>query len=183
MDGGRFASVHLALGSERYDLRVRPVVIALGAGPDAAGADVVWVADPADVDLAASPLPVGADARDADHVEALAGAGAAVVGIRSGDDGALAAAGARGLAVLVDPADVAMAATHLPPERLLVRSACPVAGTVACVDAAPGPAGWGRLTVAATAGVRVVRTAEPRSVRRVTTVVDAILAAREVPAP
>ena len=32
-------------------------------------------------------------------------------------------------------------------------------------------------------GVRVVRTAEPRSARRVTAVVDRILAAREVPAP
>lgn len=178
--------MHLALGSERFDLRGRTVVIALVAGVGSApvsGADVIWLAEAAGADLTGGSALAGADACDADHVEALAGAGAAVVGIRAGDERAVAAAGAWGLAVLVDPADVVTAAAHLPPERLLARSDGPVAGAVACFDAAPGPAGWGALTVAMSAGVRVVRTAEPRSVRRVTTVVEAILAVREVPVP
>jgi hypothetical protein len=173
--------VHLVLGSERYDLRARAVVVARveHPGQPAPGADAVWVADPAGA--GAHHLPVGADAVDADHVHRLADAGVSAVGIAPGDRRAASAAEERGLTVLVTPDDVADAAALLPPERVLVCGSAPRAGAVACCTPdGTGPAAWAQVTVAMRSGVRVVRTNEPGSVRRVATVVQRLVDAREV---
>ena len=144
--------MHLVLGPERDDLDARTVVIARDDCPDASD---------------------GADA-----VHRLADCGAVAVALRPGDLAGLEAAAERHLTVLVDPADVA-AAGAIPPGQLLVRAGRPVEGAVACADpAGTGPAAWGEVVAALVAGVRVVRTAEPASIRRVAGVVDRLVAAR-----
>lgn len=173
--------MHLVLGPERFDLRDRTVVVARGpaAGASLLGADALWADDLGDEDLRRLPVPVGADADDADDVARLAEAGAVAVGIRAGDRGACAAARERGLTLLVHRADLPDVAGTVPPERLLVAAAAAAGGAVACADPpGSGPAAWGAATVALLAGVRVVRTAEPASLRRVATVVDRLHAAR-----
>ncbi|MFP5322197.1 MAG: hypothetical protein ACLGIC_10170 [Acidimicrobiia bacterium] len=166
--------MHLVLGSERVDLRRGVVVIATPetSAADRRHADLAWVRHGAD----APEAPFGGDAADAAGVRRLADAGAVVVGLADPTESALDAAGERGLAVLV-PA-VRRAAGRIPPERLLVTSDSPVDGAVAVLDLdATGPAAWGRATVALAAGVRVVRTSEPRSIRRVATVVERLTTA------
>jgi len=148
------------------------------------GADALWCTTPIVDDAAAAGLPVGAEARDAGDVERLAAAGVALVGIRAGDHDACRAAASDGRTVLVQPADVAAARALVPPERLLVDAPRPVDGAVACCSPdLAGPAAWGEVAAALAAGVRVVRSAEVRSARRVATVLERLRRAREVVAP
>jgi hypothetical protein len=173
--------VHLVLGSQRHDLREGTVLVALvgRAGAPVAGADALWAADVDDAGLHDVPLPVGADAVDAEHVHRLADAGVAAVAIRPGDRRAGVAAAERGLTVLVEAADLPGVAGRFPPERVLVAAHHPVEGAVTCwTPAGCGPAAWGEATVVLTAGVRVLRTTEPRSMRRVATVAERLSRAR-----
>lgn len=173
--------MHLVLGSQRHDLRHRTVVIARVPRPGhpASGADALWASTLGGVDVRAVPVPVGVDASDADDVHRLADAGVAAVAIRPGDREACAAAAERDLTVLLAPDDVAAAAAF-PAERVLVANASPIAGGVACFTPdADGPAAWGAVTWSLAEGVRVLRTSESRSVRRVATVVERLVAARE----
>lgn len=174
--------MQLVLGSERYDLRDRTVILArvAGAAPDTTGADALWVDPHAVAGLRACPLPIGVDARSAAHVHELVDAGAVAVGVPAGHRDVAEAAQQRGTSLLVHPSDTSAVAGGAPPERLLVRSNRPVDGGVACcVATGRGPAAWGDVAVALAAGVRVVLTPEPASIRRVAVVVERLAAARE----
>lgn len=207
MPGGRFAPVHLVLGSDRVDLAGRVLVIARTGSPDgeAPGADLRWIqgaawspgagpapaltgragaepSGPAPASIGGPP-PWGADAGGVDDVHRLADAGAVVLGLADPDPGSCAAAVERGLAVVVPAAQAERAAALVAADRLLVLVDGPsVDGlpAIACLDLADeGPAAWGRATVALAVGVRAVRTPEPRSLRRVAAVVDRIRAAHQ----
>jgi len=174
--------VHLVLGSQRHDLRDRTVVIARVDRPvhPVPGADALWAGTVDGVDLRALTIAVGADASDAADVHRLADAGAAAVALAPGDRTACAAAAQRELTVLVPLADAGAAVASLPPDRVLVAHGSPVAdGTTCFTPPGEGPAAWAAATRALAAGVRVVRTAEPRSMRRVATVVERLVAARQ----
>jgi len=172
--------VHLVLGSQRVDLDARVLVVGRVGTVEAPapGADLRWLPS-VPSDAVPGDVPFGADAGSADEVRSLAALGAVAVGLAGTDAEALAAAVAGGLAVLVPAAAAAGAASQVPPERLVAVGAGAHDGPgVACLDLDDlGPAAWGRATVALSQGVRAVRTGEPRSIRRVATVVERLVAA------
>lgn len=177
--------MHLVLGSQRHDLRYRTFVIARvhhAAGPRP-GADALWadeVGEVDGVDLRSLPVPVGADAADAADVHRLADLGAVAVGLPPDDPASCTAAADRALTVLVPAAALGDVVGSFPVERLLVSCADPVEGGVACFSPhAEGPAAWGAATQALARGVRVVRASDARSMRRVATVVERLVAARQ----
>lgn len=174
--------MHLVLGSQRHDLQDRTVVFARvhRPGPPVAGADALWASTVDGVDLRSVPVAVGVDASDADDVHRLADAGVAAVAIAPADRAACAAAFERGLTILVSPRDARAVAGALPAERVLVAGGSPVAHGAACFTPdGEGPAAWGAATRALAAGVRVLRAADARSMRRVATVVEHLAAARQ----
>lgn len=189
--------MHLALGSTQLDLTRRAAVVGLvEPGADAAesvrraisvrdaGADVVWLrrapGTPVDEVVGRVALaldcPVGVDAVDRAEVDALAGAGAVLVGLASGRPDAIAAAAEHGLTVYLD--GTPGTSVGLAPSRLVVEGhlgddtaihGCTVRGT--------GPATWGRVVVALQAGALVIRTVDVGAVRRVAAVTARLLEA------
>ncbi|HEX4902478.1 MAG TPA: hypothetical protein VFV42_06690 [Acidimicrobiales bacterium] len=177
--------MHLVLGSQRHDLG-RTVVIARVHRPEGPvpGADALWADQVDGVALGSFPVPVGADAAGAADVHRLADAGAAAVGLMAGDADGRAAAAERRLTVLVPFADLGAAAGSLPSERVLVSHQAPVDGGVACFSPpGDGPAAWGAATRALADGVRVLRGRDARSLRRVATVAEHLVAARQESRP
>lgn len=192
--------MHLVLGPERIDLQACVLVVARSGaeGGGAAGAEVHW----ADVHRVDGPEPAagggaragagstraprryGTDARTADDVHRLADAGAVAVGLADPSPASCGAAVERGLAVVVPAAQAHRAGGLVADDRLLVLvDGRPPSGLpgVPCLDlVGEGPDAWGRATVALTAGVRVVRTVEPRSLRRIATVTERIRSAAPV---
>ncbi len=190
--------MHLVLGSTRLDLTPRAVVVGL-ARPSLdvddtvrqavelrdAGADVVWIrrSPGARVDevvgrvVAAVGHPVGVDVVDHLDVDAVARAGAVLVGLDGHRPDDLAAAAEHGLSVYLDAAPGT--GLGLDRSRLVVEGhldddtalhGCTVTGT--------GPRAWARVVLGLQAGVQVVRTADVHAVRRVATVTARLLAAR-----
>jgi len=175
--------VHLVLGPHRFDLRDRTVLIARvrSVADRPAGADALWVDGPVGADVAGAGLPVGAAASGPGDVERLLDLGVALVGVPAGDAEAVRAAAGAGAGVLVARAALPTVAGSVPPEQLLVLSGAPVEGAVACcAPDGDGPGAWGTIARALAAGVRVVRTGDARSARRVATVLDRLR--RERPA-
>lgn len=182
--------MHLALGSRQLDLARRAAVVGL-VEPDLvtvdaiqrtaelceAGADVVWlrrtsgapVVDLVGAVVDAVGCAVGVDAVDRPDVEAVAGAGAVLVGLAAHRPDALAAAEGHGLSVYLDATPgtgLGLARSRLVVEGHLDDTTaihgCTVRGT--------GPAAWARVVLALQAGARVVRTFDVHAVRRVAAV-------------
>ena len=194
--------MHLALGSTQLDLTRRAAVVGLvEPGADAAdtvrratalrdaGADVVWLRRPptTPVDEVVGPValalgsPVGADAVDRAEVDALAAAGAVLVGLASGRPDALARAEEHGLTVYLD--GTPGTSVGLAPSRLVVEGHLGDATAIhGCTVHGAGPATWARVVVALQAGALVVRTVDVKAVRRVATVTARLLDARALAA-
>lgn len=197
--------MHLLLGSTQLDLTRRAAVVGLVAPTDDlddlddvvgravglrdAGADVVWIRRAAGAPVgelvarvaAALHHPVGVDVVDHVDVEAVALAGAVLVGLDGHRPDDLAAAAEHGLSVYLDAAPGT--GLGLDRSRLVVEGhlddptalhGCTVSGT--------GPAAWARVVLGLQAGVQVVRTVDVHAVRRVATVAAELLAARDAAA-
>lgn len=192
--------MHLALGTTQLDLTPRAAVVGLvEPGLDAAhavrrtselcaaGADAVWLRRSSQApvtDLVAEIVttigcPLGVDAFDRGDVQAVAGAGAALVGLASGRPDAIAAAEEHGLAVYLD--GTPGTSLGLAPSRLVVEGHLGEDTAIhGCTVRGEGPATWARAVVALRAGALVLRTVDVRAVRRVATVTARLLAARAV---
>jgi len=160
----------LALGSRRYDVRTRALVMGVLRPPDelvAEGADILEL----EIMDRPMPVPVCVPAYDEASVERALSTGADLLRLSHPTAGSLSLCAAAGVAVLV-PADAAFgaAAAGLPPERVVVDSLlvdvttddCPVAATA----------------VGVIRGARIVRTAHVRAARRSCDVLAAVLEAR-----
>lgn len=194
--------MHLLLGSTRLDLTPRAAVVGL-AQPSAdlddvvrqaiglrdAGADVVWIRRTGGgpvgevVARVASAVrhPVGVDVVDHVDVEAVARAGAVLVGLDGHRPDDLAAAAAHGLSVYLDTAPGT--GLGLDRSRLVVEGHLDDATALhGCTVSGRGPRAWARVVLGLQAGVQVVRTVDVHAVRRVATVTAELLAAREAAA-
>ena len=159
----------ITLGSRRYDLRTRPLVMGVGGSPQDLidqGADMVELTYPHQQ----MPVPVWATASDDDLVRRALSAGAALLHLPKPTPSSLDMCAEAGVAVVV-PASASAGATAagLPPERIIFDR------LLLDVTAADFP-------VAATAvgvirGARIVRTADVRGARRVCDVLAAVLEA------
>jgi hypothetical protein len=187
--------VLLALGPLQLDTTMRTVVIGVADSPDdacvdlaTAGADAVWLrgaATVAQVRAAAERCarPIGVTVDDLDRAAELEAAGAAAVEVRSPDaDADVAGLGSRpGLSLWCVP-DVARRALDagVAPERLIIEGGSwDGPGVVGATVVRDGPATWGSVVHALLEGAGAVRTTDARSVRRVVTVADRLLSARD----
>jgi hypothetical protein len=179
--------VRVALGSYEFDVTRRALVVGPVVGPDsvdvaehlvAAGADALELdAVGADVARVRARLDVPIVVRFGD-TESLrsalaAGASAAVVPGGSADPEQLELIVAAAASVVIDPGALAtvtaLERAGLPPSRIV---------SAAITDPGSGP---GPVAAAITAGVRVVRTTDVRTARRVADVLAAVMAARDEP--
>lgn len=173
----------LALGPLQLDTAVRTVVVGLVDGSDTSsvehatvGADAMWLRRSATPNRVAAVrrtgLPVGVTADDVTELRDLVEAGAVAV-----------ECGAHGAVELAAAADLVLWCTAQQAED---ARACGVAGSKLVVEGSTGatvegqgPAAWGAVTRAVLAGAGVVRTGDLGAVRRVATVADRLLAARQ----
>jgi hypothetical protein len=153
--------MHLALGSRRYDLSTRALVLGV-AGAGVEGADLV--------EGAGSGLPVCVAVSDDAGVGRALSAGAALLRMAEPTTAGLQRCAAAGAAVVL-PAGACdrAAAAGVPPDRIVpdrllldvTGAACPTAATAAGVIR----------------GARIVRTADVRGARRICDVLAAVLEA------
>lgn len=170
----------LALGPLQLDATDRTVVVGVvtrsGTVEHAvAGADAVWLCDDATAGRVeqlrrGTGLPVGVTVEDLDRLDELVAAG--VVALETGSPDAVEAAVRHRLTLWGDPSQAARARGADVPEELIVCQGAPGPGVPAATLAGTGPGTWGAAARAVHDGVRVVRTTDARSVRRVVTVAD-----------
>lgn len=177
----------LALGTPQLDPTARAVVVALvtGAGADcvtvaAAGADALWLgptATPSEVAQVTRRVgvPVGVTVADLEGLEPLVASGA--VAVESASPQIVDQVAVSSLVLWCDRAiaDDAVAA-GVPGPRIVCEGGGPGVHGVTVIG--QGPAAWGAVVQAVQAGARVVRTTDPKAVRRVVTVTDRLLAAQ-----
>lgn len=180
--------MHLALGSLQLHPTVRTVVVGLleasaaRVEPLEMAADALWLRGPVTPAHVAevcerTGLPVGVTVDHADLASELVAAGAVALEAASAAVDVVDEAGPSAVALWCTPADARRAGeAGVAPDRIIVEGGGPgIAGIT--VDGA-GPAAWGAVLGSVFDGVRVVRTADARAVRRVVTVADRLLAAR-----
>lgn len=183
----------LALGPLQLDTAAGTVVVGLAdsLAPGcveraAVGADLVWLqraGTGAEVAEAAerAELPVGATVEEAAALDDLLAAGLAAVELRSGAADAVDAVPGSGSALWCTPGSARRALdAGIAPDRIIVEghdgSGPGLRGTTIAGD---GPAAWGSVVRAVLDGTAVVRTTDVQAVRRVVTVVDRLVAARD----
>jgi hypothetical protein len=181
--------VLLALGPLQLDTTVRTVVVGVVDGADLTGvaqpvngADALWLRAPCTPEQAAvvcrdGGLPVGVTVDDLEMLDELVAAGA--VAIESTSPDAVAAAAARRLSLWCTPAQAHQARrAGVDGAHIVQEPGAPDAGGVPGTTVEGyGPATWGAVARAVHDGCRAVRTVDVRSVRRVVTVADRLLAA------
>ena len=185
----------LALGPLQLDTTTRTVVIGVADSPDDAcidratsGADAVWLrgaATMAQVRAAAQRCarPIGVTVDDLGRSAELEAAGAVAVEVRARHaDADLAGLGSHaGLGLWCVPGLVRRALdAGVAPERLIVEGGPwdgpGVAGATVVGD---GPSTWGSVVHVLLEGAGAIRTTDARAVRRVVTVTDRLLSARD----
>lgn len=177
----------LALGPLQLDTTVRTVVVGVldGVAPGAmagaaAGADAVWfLSSPSPQQVRAATgetgLPVGVTG-DAE-LQDLVSAGA--VAIECGPADAVDVAAQLGLTIWCGASRVDQAlAAGVPRARIVSEPGADGSTVAGATVTGAGPGTWGEVIRAVHGGARVVRTTDVRSVRRVVTVADRLLAAR-----
>lgn len=183
----------LALGPLQLDTTMRTVVIGVADSPDdacvdmaTAGADAVWLRGEATVAQVRAATercarPIGVTVGDLDRSAELEAAGAVAVEMRFSDADVAGLASHPGLSLWCVP-DVARLALDagVAPERLIVEGGpWDGPGVVGATVVGDGPATWGLVVHALLEGAGAIRTTDARAVRRVVTVADRLLSARD----
>ena len=164
--------MRLALGSRRYDLTSRALVMATVRRATAAGEAVAEGADVVEVDEidGEAEVPICVAAGDDAAVVAAVVAGAQLVRLSAPTPTAYTTCADAGVAVVVpDGATAAARAAGLDAERIVPE------GLVVDVVGAPCP--LAAMVVGVIRGARIVRTTNPRQARRVVDVLAAVLEA------